>query len=104
MKVAETLVRGEVRWCVDLGKVDGRRKRKFFKTKEEAEKFATKAKGEKKWLGDWAFTLSLEERMSYIAARDRLASVGATVSEAVEFFLNRKPATESKPLAKAVAE
>lgn len=86
---------GRVTWQLDAGVIKGRRYQKLFKTKELAQMERARLKGEKLRIGNLAHEITDEERLLYTALREKLAAVGATISQAVEFFLKHaKPVKE----------
>jgi len=74
-------------WQLDCGKINGRRVQLSFATKEAAEAEKAARKGDLKRAGHSAFAISDEERVRYLVAREKLKDVGATIEEAVEFFV-----------------
>ena len=101
MKIRKRKYRnGTVAWQADLGVVDGRRVQKSFKTKAKAEGCIEERRGELEWFGNSAVFLSDTQRADWIVAGNRLAEVGATIHQAVEFFLRHaKPRTETTSFA-----
>jgi len=85
---------GSTSYCVDLGKINGKRQRKFFPTKSDAITYAEQAKTAKINSGAAAFTLSDKLRIEAIEANKRLEAVGATVTDAVDYYLKH-----AKPIA-----
>jgi integrase len=78
---------GKIVYQADLGSVDGKRVQISFGTLKEAEERVAKAKKARAKHGERAFALTAVEMSEVIVARDRLESVGASLSEAVEFYL-----------------
>lgn len=72
------------RWILDLRRLGG--KRESYPTLEEARGARQFALTAAKNRGAAGLALSPGERADFAAARDRLAKLGATVSQAVEFF------------------
>jgi len=79
---------GRVAWEADCGFVNGKRVAKCFKTKKEAEDHLALMKGKMRDHGHAAFKLTEDDRIQFVAARERLATAGATVGQAVDFFLS----------------
>ena len=77
-----------MRWELDYGKVDGKRKQKFFKTKTDAETEFAKVKELRRLHGDRSLSLSEDDRIRFSAARDQLRAVDATIDQAVKFYLD----------------
>jgi integrase len=73
-------------WKLD-GYFGGRRVRLFFATKGEAEAERLRLSGERGETGKAGDRLSPRERVVFAELRDRLAERGATMEEAVGFFL-----------------
>src|SRR5262245_4850227 len=87
-------------WVVDLRCLGlGRR---FFKDKREADIEARSRQTELENHGARAFDLTDQDRTEFLAAKDRLAEVGSTITEAVEFFLRAGPVREKKTIPQAV--
>lgn len=86
---------GTVSWCVDLGSVNGKRKRLFFKTKQEADNHADQAKIAKINQGTAAFSLTDKQRIDALEAYARLEKLNANLLDAVEYF--SKHARPGKP-------
>lgn len=76
-----------VRWEVDLGIVEGKRVRRVFKTRGEAEIWLAEQKALLKGHGESAVAISEADRVRFAAARDQLAMVNASIEDAVRFFL-----------------
>ena len=82
-------------WQLDCGVVNGKRVQLSFATREAASAEMAARKGELKRVGHSGFALSDEERIRVVAVLDRLEAVGATLEEAVDFFLlHARPAAE----------
>lgn len=86
------------RWEVDLGRVNGKRVQKFFRSKAAAEDYLKEQSGMLKEHGHSALALTEADRILFQSARDRLAKACATISEATDFFL-----ATHKPLKDAVS-
>ncbi|HLG95243.1 MAG TPA: tyrosine-type recombinase/integrase [Bryobacteraceae bacterium] len=74
------------KWTLSGYYVDGKRVRRFFKTKDEAEGFARQVEIQIENLGSRA--IGIDPRLHYMAldAHDKLAGYGKTISEAAEFY------------------
>src|SRR2546422_652683 len=83
-----------VYWMVDLGLIDGRRVRKNFRRKSAAKKFLQAKRRERERDGRRALELPQEDRVDFLRARTRLSEAGASIEQAVAFFLERRPKTE----------
>lgn len=87
LKVIKTSVRGEPSWCVRVPALDGKRKRRFFDSKQDAETFLQLKKAELSNFGTRGVNLSETDRGDYLAAVDRLRPFGLSVLEAVDMLL-----------------
>ena len=84
---------GTISWCVDLGLVNGKRKRSFYKTKQEAETKADQFKIARTNLGTAAFSLTDRERIDATEALSLLAPVNISLVQACRYYLKHaKPA------------
>jgi integrase len=104
MKIRRYESKGLEYWRADLGVVDGKRVQKQFPTKAAAEAFLVAKRKEKAQGGVEALALSNGERAEFTAARARLAGLGWTITQAVEFIMRYGKVTTDKSLAEAVAE
>lgn len=89
-------------WVVDLRHHDGKRRRLFFDTEAEA---AIAAKVEANKLANEGLRASQIEpglREEAIKCKDLLNGLGATLEEAVRFFLAHRPTTDMKTLEDAI--
>lgn len=77
----------KVRWECDLGKINGKRVAIWFATKKEADERLEKEKEKVKQFGHSAYSLTEAERHRFTAARERLAAAGASIEQAVDFYL-----------------
>jgi integrase len=76
---------GKRRWLLDLRYVGGRRQ--FYETKEQAQAVRDAKFVEVKNHGAAALSLTDDDRLDFVRARDRLAEVGADIAKAVAFYL-----------------
>jgi site-specific recombinase XerD len=88
---------GTISWCVDLGLVNGKRKRHFYKTKHEAETKADQFKIARTNLGTAAFSLTDKQRIDATEALALLAPVNVSLVQACRYYL--KHAKPARPLA-----
>ncbi len=92
-------------WVVDLGIIDGSRRRKKFKTKTEAETFSHQKWIEKENYGTAALEISDQLRIEAKTSEKKLNEVGSSLSEAVNYFLKHaRPVGGKKPLAQLIEE
>lgn len=87
---------GKIAYQVDFGIQNGKRDQRSFKTKSAAETALANAKQERKRFGDFAPVLSPVEAADFVTARARLAAVGASVQEAVDYFLKHAAAVRER--------
>lgn len=86
------------RWECDLGVVGGKRRAIWFKTKGEAEARLKQEKEKLKRFGHAAYELTEADRHRFAQAQVRLAVVGASIEQAVDFYLS-----EHRPLKAAIS-
>jgi hypothetical protein len=88
------------RWEVDAGLIEGKRRRKFFTTKKAADEYVAEEKVRLRAHGETSVSLSEDDRVLFQAARDRLREAGATINQAVEYYVeNHKPLRAAVTLA-----
>ena len=103
MKIRQRVYRsGRKAWQLDLGMVEGRRKVVAFETREEAEKAMAAMKRSRKRMGEMGVVLSPVEMAEFVSLRAELRAAGATMREAVSFFL-KHGASLKKPVKVATA-
>jgi integrase len=80
---------GRVKWQVDYGLVEGKRKVASFDSREEAERACQSAGGARKRLGMLGLSASPAEMAEFLVAKEklRMAGTAVSISEAVEFYL-----------------
>ena len=79
---------GQTGYLVDLGKVNGKRERKTFPTKQDAEVFAAQARATKANEGTAAFALSADSRVASAKCLEKFAPYSATLVEAVDCYVD----------------
>lgn len=84
---ARQLPSGRITWQLDLGVVDGRRVQRSYATRPAAEKAMRQAKQAHTRHGGMAKELSGAVMAEMVLARERLRQAGATLQEAVAFFM-----------------
>jgi len=84
MKVKQIKQRGEPVWLVD-GKIDGKRKRMFFDTKPQAERWL-KAESKDTTAQQWWLGLTNGDRADMMDAFERSRDIGFTLRSAVDYF------------------
>jgi len=78
---------GKERWVVDLGRIEGRRQRKYFKDRKSAERHLEQKASEKERHGSSALQLPDSLRQEATECQKRLQKVGASIATATEFYL-----------------
>jgi len=93
---------GQVGFQVDLGMVEGKRKRVNFPTKQEAETFREQCRVAKANEGIAAFTLPLDVRTDAHRANQVLAPHGVTLLEAAKYYQKHVLAYKTAPTVKEI--
>lgn len=93
---------GQVSFQVDLGIVDGKRKRVNFASKGEAETFAEQSRIAKVNEGMKAFTLPQDVRLDAAKAHDILARHGVTILESAKYYEKHVLAYKTAPTVKEI--
>lgn len=78
-------------WRVDLGMIAGKRVQKQFPTKAKAEAFLSSKRTEMASGGTATVAFSGEDRIAFESFKARLAALGATVDQAIDFFVSARP-------------
>ncbi len=86
------------RWEVYFGRVDGKRKRAYFKTKAEAEEALGLFEAERRRLGDVWAQLSPEKRASAAKIIEKAEAAGTTIEEVWEFWKSSQAKRAGKTL------
>lgn len=84
-------------WLVDLGKINGKRTRQVFKTRTEADTCAEQARIKRKNEGIAAFSLSEGMRVEAARCLEDLKPHGATLTEAVKYYVKHVLAFRTAP-------
>ena len=96
---------GTISFCVDIGRLAGRRVRKFFKTRLEADTYAEQQRTAKANQGAAAFSIDDKLRFEAIEARRLLLPYGASLIEAAKYFIKHaKPKGGEKTMFELVTE
>lgn len=95
---------GRIVWQLDYGVVDGKRKMRSFATEPEAQKALDKAQVAVRRLGEMGLTASPVEMADFLSLQSRVQSVGATLHQAVEFFMQHGAKLTRPALLSAVVE
>lgn len=99
MKVSKRHKNGRVLYCADFRDGAGRRVQRFFDDEQSAREYLHDLRG----YGAVA-ALTAAERAEFAAARERLKLSGATIGQAVEFFIGHHRPAVRKSLADGVRE
>lgn len=118
MKIRRTQLHGRRAWVAELGRINGRRRRKFYKTKEAAEAAVADAELQRKTAGDVWLSLSSGERLEaaqvitecrqrgvtlrdvwteYLSASREAPAEVVTIADAVERYVEAKEANGNRP-------
>src|ERR1043166_986387 len=106
MKIRQAQINGSPGWCLDYGKRDGVRRRRYFQTEEEAEQALREAQKESVAVGRrWAH-LPPEQRAGVVSILNEITAAGLTLRRVWEGFRNSAGANvaETKPLSEAITE
>jgi integrase len=96
---------GTISFCVDMGRVNGKRERKFFKARAEADTYADQQRTARENMGTAAFSIDDALRHDAISAKQILAPFSATLTEAAKYFVKHaRPRGGSKSMCDLVTE
>jgi len=95
---------GQISYQVDLGLVEGKRKREPFRTKAEAEARAAQARVIRANEGTAAFSLPARVRLDAAKAVQILAPHGVTILESARYYEKHVLAYKDAPLIKEIVE
>lgn len=96
---------GRVSWMLDYGLVDGERKRvSFGEDKAAAERALAKAQSAVASHGHLGVSASTQEMAEFLTLKARLAAAGASISEAVEFFMRHGTLVKRPVLVRELVE
>lgn len=95
---------GQVGYMVDLGKVNGKRDRRTFPSKQEAETFAQQARSARENEGTAAFALSGATRAEAAQCLEKLAPYNASLTEAVDHYVKHVLAYRNAPVVKELVD
>jgi integrase/recombinase XerD len=106
MKIRQADINGAQGWCLDLGKRDGKRKRLYFKTEEEAKDAFDKAKKDAAAVGRRWAQLPADRRVDVVTVLNEIEKAGHTLRAVWDGFRNGAAADieEIKPLSEAITE
>jgi Site-specific recombinase XerD len=105
MKIRKADINGSQGWCLDYGKRDGKRRRVYFHSEQEAKKALRDAEKEAVAVGRrWAY-LAAEQRADVVAILGEIDAAGLTLRKVWDGFRNGAAVpVESKPLSVAITE
>jgi integrase len=85
-KITKVLKHGNKRYQVDLGKVSGKRIRRFVHTKDEATAKLDQIKDERRQLGDAWMDMKVREKWEILETLRDIKKSGATLAEVWQFW------------------
>lgn len=91
-------------WQVDLGQIEGKRVQRSYATEAQAKKAVAQAEQAHARHGGLASAMSAKEMAEIVLARERLNITGATISEAVDFYLKHATAMTKPKLLDELVE
>jgi hypothetical protein len=105
MKIKKVAHHGKIRWRVnDPRGTNGKRQRKFFETKEAAERFVRQQQADRHAFGVHFSSIPPSERASLGYQLDRLRKLGWDLPAAVDFIERHGKIPPSIPLGTVAAE
>lgn len=94
---------GSESFCVDAGVFNGKRYRRFFQTKHDAETHAKQIHQAKRHQGALAFSLTPEQTVEAARAFERIITTGGSLTDAVDFYLKHTKPRNGQKLMREVA-
>lgn len=95
---------GKKQWMLDLGLVDGKRQRIFYKTKKKADDAMKDRQSVIDQHGQNALSFTHSERLEYQAWKNRAAKINMTPMQCILYCETHYKETEEKPLTDAVED
>ena len=95
---------GTVGYQVDLGEIDGGRRRNAFTTREEAEAYAEVARYKRQNEGVLALAMPQEMRIDALRAHDLLSPHDVNITECAKYYLAHVVAYRSAPTVSVIVE
>src|ERR1039457_2087839 len=89
---------GTIGFLVDPGMINGKRERRQFSTLQEAETYAQQLRTSFQNEGLVGLSIPLEVRLEAARCQNKLAEVGASITEATSYFLKHRANYKSAPL------
>lgn len=81
---------GRAGWVVDLGKVDGKRQRRYFTKKIEAQRFYDAIRAEREKFGVSALSITMAERQIVMIAREKLPK-DVSMLDVIDYYIRHNP-------------
>lgn len=103
MKIYATKIHDRKTWVADLGRVNGKRKRRFFMTKEEAKAEIENVLEQRKTAGDVWLGLTAPERVEAATIIKEVKDRGLTLRQVWDVFLNSDKVAVQDPVTLKVA-
>lgn len=100
--LARVKKREQWRWRLDLRSVS--QGRKFFETEDEAKSHRETIATEVTNHGTAALSLTYEDRLQFMAAKTKLTTLGATLSQCLDFYAQHHKAESRKTIPQIVTE
>ncbi len=95
---------GQTSFVVDLGLINGKRERRSFKTKAEADSFADQKKTEKENQGAAALAIPYETKVDAVKAKALLAGHSVALEQAVRYYVKHVIAYQNAPTISKIVE
>lgn len=103
MRIYLGTVHGKRSWVADLGRINGKRKRRFFRTKEEAKAEIEAVEEQRRTAGDVWLGLTAAERVEAATIINQAKDHGVTLRHVWDAFLSSGKATIQDPVTLRVA-
>ncbi len=104
MKIKKVANHGKTRWRVNDSRPSGKRQRRFFENKEDAESFVRQQKADRRAFGNHYTSIPPSERAILGYQLDRLRKLGWNLPAAVDFIERHGKIPPSIPLGTLAAE
>lgn len=96
MRITQTNVRGNAKWMLDLGQINGKRKRLFYNSEAEAIQAGKERQADVQQTGEIWVGLPGKDRVDLVAIVSEINKTGATLNEVWKFWQENHRA-ESNP-------
>lgn len=104
MKIREEQRKGVPVWVLDIGIVEGKRRRRFFKTQRAASIAMREEQENQKIVGKQWVTLPQRERLEFMIILKEIENAGLTLRQVWSSYLNHNLNIEFVPLKKAAEQ